>query len=531
VEVLPRKPTFAPGEPLEIELRDLRDAATLTLLHLDAEVTRKRLRPRARYARFEPQPPGGYGLQLREDQGRHASSALDVLVDPLERPRYGFVSDFSVARDPTPIVDNARRLHLNAIQFYDWMYRHAQLLPPKDRFIDPLGRELSLATVCRLAKALDTAGSLPLGYAAVYAAGKEEWLEWRDVGLYRPDGTPWTLGEDFLWLLDPGDQHWLRHFTTQLRQAAAHVRFAGFHLDQYGDPHRALRRDGREIDLAQAFPRMIERLRRSLPHTRLIFNNVNAFPLWTTASAPQDALYIEIWPPHDRLDHLTQIIAEARRLAPRKAAILAAYQSVFARAATADALQAAQLLMATVFSHGGFLLQAGEENALLTGPYYPEHHRLRAPAYATLRRWYDFAVRYGDLFFDRGETDVTRSTIAGVNTELRIQAPASISTSLEPGAVWTRAVETDHGLVVHLINLIEQRELDWDAPKRPSEPAKNLRLSLRRVGTREPTFLFADPDRTVGLRQLRPRFESAYDHVRIPPFRTWGLVLIRRGRL
>jgi dextranase len=176
--------------------------------------------------------------------------------------------------------------------------------------------------------------------------------------------------------------------------------------------------------------------------------------------------------------------------------------------------------MATVFSHGGFLLQAGEENALLTGPYYPEHHRLRAPAHATLRRWYDFAVRYGDLLFDRGAADVTRSTLAGVNTELRIQAAAEVSTGLEPGAVWTRAIETDHGLVLHLINLIGQRDLSWDAPKRPSQPVKDLRLSLRRVGKREPAFLFADPDRAAGLRQLHHQFRSAYDHVQVPSFRT-----------
>jgi len=528
VEVLPRKATFLPSEPLEIEIRDLRAAATLTLSHLDKEFGRLRLRSRARYARFEPQPPGGYGLQLHEDQGRHTSSALDVLVDPLKRPRYGFVSDFSVGRDATGAVDNARRLHLNAIQFYDWMYRHAQLLPQKDQFVDPLGRQLSLASVCRLASAFAAAGSLPLGYAAVYAAGKEEWDAWRDVGLYRPDGTPWTLGEDFLWLIDPADEDWLRHFTAQLRQAADFVGFAGFHLDQYGDPHRALRSDGREVDLAQAFPRLIRRLRRSLKHTRLIFNNVNAFPLWTTASAPQDALYIEIWPPHNRLDHLVQIISEARRLAPRKAAILAAYQSVFARADVADALQAARLLMATVFSHGGFLLQVGEENALLTGPYYPEHHRLRAPAYATLRRWYDFAVRYGDMLFDPDATDVTRSTMAGVNIDLRIESATAVSTGCEPGTVWIRAVETVHGLVIHLINLVAQRELNWDAPKRPSQPVKGLQLSLRRVGKREPTFLFADPERGAELQQLRPQFRSAYDHVRVLAFRTWGLVLIRR---
>jgi dextranase len=527
VELLPSKATFSPTEQLEVELRNLRGAATLTLSHLGRELARKRVRPGARLARFEPQPPGGYGLQVTDDRGSKASSALDVLVDPLERPRYGFAADFRPGRDLTPVVDNARRLHLNAVQFYDWMYRHAQLLPPHDPFVDPLGRKLSLASVSQLADALAAAGSLPLGYAAVYAAGKEQWPHWRDAGLHRADGTLWTLGHDFLWLLDPTDRRWLRHFAAQLGHAAARVGFAGFHLDQYGDPHRALRSDGRELDLAHAFPQVIHSLRGKLPQARLIFNNVNAFPIWTTASAPQDALYVEVWPPHERLDHLTQTIADARRLAPQKATILAAYQSVFTRAPLSDALQAARLLMATVFSHGGFLLQAGEQNALLTGAYYPEHHRLRASAYATLRRWYDFAVRYGDLLFDRDAVDVTRSTIAGVNTEMHIQTTAATSTGLEPGAICARAVQTRHGLIIHLVNLIEQSDLIWDAPKRASQPVKNLSLSLRRIGQRQPTFLFADPDRSAELRRLRPELTSGYDQVRVPAFTTWALILIQ----
>ena len=59
--------------------------------------------------------------------------------------------DYTAGRDVEGVVDNFHRLHLNAVQFYDWMYRHARLLPPTDDFVDPLGRELSLATVRRLA--------------------------------------------------------------------------------------------------------------------------------------------------------------------------------------------------------------------------------------------------------------------------------------------------------------------------------------------------------------------------------------------
>ncbi len=246
------------------------------------------------------------------------------------RARYGFVSDYSAGRDVAGVVENVRRLHLNAIQFYDWMYRHARLLPPQDEFVDSMGRLLSLVTVRELVDELRKVGSLPLGYAAVYAAGRDEWPNWKADGLYRGSGEPWTLGDDFLWNVDPTSERWQEHFAADLRAAEAEVGFSGFHLDQYGAPKYALRADGSSVDLAEAFPALIDRLAHELPEACLIFNNVNDFPTWTTAGATQAAVYIEVWSPHERLADLASLVQKARALAPEKSIILAAYLSVYA---------------------------------------------------------------------------------------------------------------------------------------------------------------------------------------------------------
>src|SRR5207247_11010060 len=131
-------------------------------------------------------------------------------------------------------------------------YRHACLLPPSDTFTDALGQKLSLASVRRLAAGLSSAGSLPLGYAAVYAAGADEWPDWSDEGLYRDDGEPWMLA-DFLWIVDPSSGRWLAHFVADLGHAVE-LGFTGFPLDQYGAPNTALRRDDRRADLEPASP-------------------------------------------------------------------------------------------------------------------------------------------------------------------------------------------------------------------------------------------------------------------------------------
>jgi dextranase len=512
-ELLPTKATFAPGENVEVELRGAAGPTAVSLWQLErklAEVVTDDV------ARFGPLAEGGYGV---EANGAH--TALDVLADPMERFRYGFVSDFAPGRDPAGVADNIRRLHLNGVQFYDWMYRHAELLPPQDEFEDAMGRPVSLGTVRALAAAVRGAGSLPLGYAAVYAVGAEHWPAWQDEGLYRADGTPWMLG-DFLWNVDPASERWLRHFTAELAAAADQVGFAGFHLDQYGAPKRARRLDGRHVDLAEAFPKLIERVDAALPEARHVFNNVNDFPTWSTAGAPQDAVYIEVWPPHDRLDHLGGLVAKARGLAPRKSVSLAAYLSAYA-ADPAGALPAMKLELATVFSHGGTCLLHGEEDAILTEAYYVRHHRMDGAAAQAARLYYDFAVRYGDLLFDRESVDVTRSYLGGVNEELRVEAAAPVATDCVPGALWTRLISGAHGLVVSLIDLTGQDDVTWDAPKRAATPIAGVTVALERAGPVAPRFHFASPDAPTA-QKLASKTDGRYDVVEVPAFSTWALV-------
>jgi dextranase len=527
MELLPLKAAFRRGEPLAVETRGAAPGDRLELWRLDQLVATAAVQRRRRIVAFPPQEAGGFGLELRRDGRLLAGSALDVLEHPCSRLRYGFVSRFEPRRDTRPLVEHARRLHLNAIQLYDWMYRHARLLPPRSVFEDPLGRRLSLATVRRVVGGLERAGSMALGYAAVYAVGQTEWAQWEDEALLRPDGQPWHLGDEFLRLVDPAGPRWLAHLARELEGAQSEVGFAGFHLDQYGWPKRARRADGAQVELARGFVQLIERLRAELPSARLIFNNVNAFPVWATAATPQDAVYVEVWPPHDRLEHLAQLIVDTRCLAPGKPVILAAYLSVFARAAETVALRAARLAMAVIFSHGGSHLLCGEDGAVLTDPYYPNHHLLGPRGRQMMRRWYDFAVRYGDLLYADEAIDVTRSSLGGINEDLRVEGPVTIATDPRPGTVWARLVQIGDSHVLHLVNLTGSEDTRWDAPVPTLPPVRGLRLSLLRQSSTPPLLSAADPDQSPGLTPLRVTTDGGRDVVALPPFDAWQLVLIR----
>lgn len=520
MELLPTKATFAPGEPIAIEVRGSAGAIELTLRHLD-RVVASTVADGDGIVELPAQAEGGYGVDSAT-----AATAVDVLADPLERARYGFVASYAPDRDVEGVIENARRLHLNAVQFYDWMYRHARLVPPTEIFEDALGQTISLDAARRLAAGLREAGSLPIAYAAVYAVGRDEWPDWERDGLFHPSGEPWTLGDDFLWNVDPTSERWLKHFSADLRDARDAGGFAGFHLDQYGQPKHALRRDGTVVDLADAFPALLERLSSEIPDSRLIFNNVNDFPTWLTARASQAAIYIEVWAPHVRLAHLAELVSKSRCYSRDKAIILAAYLSTYDLANEPEAAAAERLQHAVVLSHGGTVLLHGEERNVLTEAYYVRNHTLGEAAREASRRCYDFAVRYGDLFFDRDAADVTRMVAGGLNQEIKVEADVPVSTDCEPGALWVRVVATSAGLVVHLIDLSRQEDDRWDAPKRVVSPLAGVKLAVERDGASAPTIGFADPERPV-LQALAAAYDGRHDQVELPDLGPWAIVLIR----
>lgn len=502
MELVPAKATFAPGEVIEVELRGAPGPTVVRLLHLERVVAETIAEDAAV---FPPQAPGGYGVEVNG-----TASALDVLADPLERLRYGFLTDFSPDRAAEGAIGTVRRLHLNAVQLYDWMYRHARLLPPEDVFDDALDRTLSLETVRRLVAALRLAGSLSLGYAAVYGVGVDEWPDWRDAGLHRADGDVWKLGEHFLTVVDPTDPRWLAHFTRELASAREAVGFDGFQLDQYGWPKRAFRADGGVVDLAAAFPALIDHVAAELPGARLVFNNVNDFPTWSTAGAAVDAVYVEVWAPHTSLGDLARVIERAHALAPQKSVVVATYLPTFTQAAQ-------DVLLATVFSHGATAILHGELDGVLTDPYFVRHGELGAEGFETTRRYYDFAVRYGDLLFDRGAVDVSGTHLGGINEEIVVEAPVPVSVTPQPGTLWARALDLGGGLLLSFIDLSSQDDADWASPKRPGPELAGVRVRVERRGRGPTRFLFADPIAHPALVVLEPSGE-------LPAFATWAIV-------
>ena len=65
-----------------------------------------------------PLPIGSYGVAVEAGSAQW-EGAFDVVEDSRQVTRYAFLSDFTSADTETQDVDWLRRLHFNAVQFYD----------------------------------------------------------------------------------------------------------------------------------------------------------------------------------------------------------------------------------------------------------------------------------------------------------------------------------------------------------------------------------------------------------------------------
>jgi len=518
-ELLPAKASFRPNEAITIEVRGVVNEGAVRVWHLGELVAEQAYTGGA--IALRALPPGGYSVELGA-----LRTAVDVAANSRKRLRYGFVASYAPDKDIGGLGDMVRRLHLNGVQFYDWAYRHADLMGGGDDYRDALDQPIALSTVRALVRTVQAVGSRALGYAAVYAVGSKEWDGWKHDALLKASGEPYALG-DFLFIVDPAAADWLAHFTTELRRASEALGFDGYHLDQYGFPKRAIRADGVDVDVAASFVTLIESVRAALPDAHLVFNNVNDFPTGLTARTEQDAVYIEPWAPQLTLQSLADTVTRARAAGQGKPVVLAAYQHVYDKAPAAESDHATALTMATLFSHGATQLLAGEADRLLCDPYYVRNHVMEESTKALLKRWYDFLVAHDELLMPAHLHEVTHAYAGTYNGDLDVTfANAEVCVTAEAGKVWRRIVRDGDRLIVHLINLCGQTDVLWDAPRQPAVSPGEATLRVRPLYGRQVRISAADPDGAGRLEAVATHVEGDHVAAVLPGLGTWQLVVV-----
>ncbi|MCI1579541.1 MAG: glycoside hydrolase family 66 protein [Clostridium beijerinckii] len=487
----------------------------------------------------------GYGVEVElfenGERMQVLTTAFDILSSWKNAPRYGFLSDFS----PDDLGDKddlkeMNKYHLNVVQYYDWMYRHHDLIPKEDIFIDPLNRKLSIQTIEGKIKLAHKYNMKAMGYGAVYAAAPDFYEKNKDLAIYKNNKEVYGF-DNFLYMMDISkESKWHNHIIQEFYKAVK-FGFDGIHMDQYGYPKEAIVNINEEEkirNLREDFPVLINETRKYIEdkgeEVGLIFNAVNNWPIETVAEAEEDAVYIEVWPPNDTYQDLYNLISNAKKYASKKQVILAAYMKPFLQELNIPVEQAENatlLTMATIFASGGFHLLLGENNGVLNDPYYPKYRTMESESFKKkLREYYDFIVKYEELIYDFDIIDTSMVNTGGINEEYVING-VNASPKAEADCIWSLIKEKPGYKIINLVNFAGIGDMNWNVAKekRPSE-IKNIEVSMLTCNEVKGVYV-ASPDYNEG-KALKLDFEYIQSEngnkvkFIIPELKVWDLVYI-----
>ena len=519
IDIYPAKGTFTPGEPIslfaELLTKVSADATIqLAIYHLADSIAEIEipvsLDPGAHRVSLLWQPEtkmlGGYGVRAtlvhpRTEREGSYTTAFDVLTTWSDYPRYGFLCDFGPGRqDVEQVLDALLKYHINGLQFYDWLYRHDTLVSPTEEYVDPLGRPLSLHTVERFVGAAHQRGMAAMPYLAVYAASLEFARTHPDWALYDELGKPYTF-EDFLGLMDPSPgSPWIRHLLDQCGEALKRLSFDGLHVDQYGEPRSGFTAAGEPVDIPTAFASFVELLKKRYGSAPVTFNAVKNWPIDSLAKTPQDYLYIELWPSTPYYRDILNVVLESRGKSSGKPLVIAIYLP-------AERPINVRLVDALILSGGATRIELGEDQRLLSDPYFPKHQAIDLQLKRILRAYADFAVRYGELIGPRAED------LADLELAL-------------PDGVWSVARRSGSRLAINLINMAGLEDPVWTESHPAPQTLNNFPVRLF-VDEKVQHVFYTCPDNDdLAMKPLSWSSGDRWIEVIVPSLEFWTMLVI-----
>ena len=498
----------------------------------------------------------GFGLDVKYYKNKQLmdsySTGFDVVEKWFQAPRYGFLSEFNPDKKEKDIyqrLEIMKNFHLNIVQFYDWMYRHHQLLPLQEEYKDIFNRPLSLRIVRKQIDGCKKGGMLPIAYGAMYGAEKDfvanhsDWIAATRDGITRNSILDDKQPEYIQIMNITADCPWREYIVNQYRQAIENLGFKGIHMDHYGFPktYYSLVNGKRELkDMAVEFGRFIEYTRKELgEETALIFNAANNWPVEEVASKPQDVVYIEVWPPNETFYHLRQLILYARELAGfKKQVILAAYISSLNKKKKIPqeaGERAARLVTASIFANGGFHLVLGEGATILTDGYYPEFRQLTSEFSRVMQNYYDLITRYSKYLFSQDLRDKSAVLTGGINDEIKLSINGekmNFGPNGEKDSIWTIVKENKKYKTLNLVNLIGIDTIKWDQPQY-TDPKIQQHIEIEWLIDEDVESIYwitADKGGDIRPKKIdfvrAPHNRGEVIRFTVPELKYWGFVIV-----
>lgn len=555
IDIFPDKAVYKPDEKVKINIYvNNRDKdkkpyyINYKISHLDKMICNRKeihvLNEGINEIIIEYMPPNvknrGYGVRVNI-QGSYKETSFDVLEHWKVRPRYGFLSDFykEDEKDEKDVLQMLK-YHINVVQFYDWMYRHEDLIPKEPYFMDLLDRKLSTEAIMDKIKSCHTYNMSALGYGCIYASSKDFYEKHKEWGLYTNNDKPQNLGEWFYIMNIDESSPWTKHIIKQYELAINELDFDGIHLDTYGFPKTAYSIVDDEKELVRLDKQFLpfinktyDKLSNIKPDVGLIFNAVGNWAIEAVATSKQATCYIEVWDPQSKYRHLFELIHRAKELSGKQV-VLAAYMKCFDKKydyTPESRLNSLLLTTAVITASGGFQLVLGEDDGVLCDPYYVNYGKLTDGQGEKVRSYYDFIVRYGDILYDMDAVDISMTHANGINTEY-IFSGSDFSSYPTEQSIWTQIREVNDYKVIHLINMVGIDSDVWNEEKN-HKPKEIEGIQIKALIDEQVIGVYyASPDNeSISSVELEYTTESLergnYICFEVPKLEFWGMVYIK----
>lgn len=261
----------------------------------------------------------GYLVQISAGTSMQ-STAIDVSSTWTHYPRFGALTSFPTTATPASTqaqIDTlVREYHLDALQFYDWMWRHENPVQTNSDGSLPAtwtgwnGDVISTAAIHDFVTAVHNDAAAAMPYSMTYA-GLQDYQSVSGVspswGLYNPGtSTQWSFAMTptaSLYFFNPANPDWQDYIAAQDVKTVNTFGFDGVHMDQLGDWGTKDDADGNPVDIPAGFSSEIGVVKSALAGTggpAIGFNTVDGYGGDQVASSRQTSyLYSELWGNHE----------------------------------------------------------------------------------------------------------------------------------------------------------------------------------------------------------------------------------------
>lgn len=347
----------------------------------------------------------GYLVTATGADDTHAETALDVSSSWTRFPRMGYLSHFKptapegtdghttyesfLFQKPQDYINKlSQDYHINALQYYDWQYRHDQPVATGD-FADkwPLWYRDTYAskkTISDYIKDAKNANMGSLAYSMAYAANdnydtntiKDEWRLRNDDGSYwvRDLGEQWWVPtpegvdkpKNHQIMMNVNNNGWRNYITDQYKKQTDVFKFDGTHIDTLG---QTVKKDasGNSVDLTDGLTALVNET-ASKTGTATGINLPDGAGTDKIGPSSASYIYTELWDHNETNQQVASYLQGARDKSANKPQIVTAYANNYDPASwVADPSDSNKQIHPQVTPDEGTRIEAESDQASVSG--------------------------------------------------------------------------------------------------------------------------------------------------------------------